>query len=86
MSTISWSRAVNLQAKALFDMADRGTVVVTRNRMPLCAVFALRGQDWERFVVSHSPVFRRILARARRARSKGESVSLEQVKRRYGIK
>jgi hypothetical protein len=86
MKTISYRRATELDTKRLLAMADRETVVVTRNGRPFRALFALRGQDWESYVVSRSPVFKRAVARARRSYRKHGGVSLEEVKKRYGIR
>lgn len=65
-------------------LADRDPLIVTRGGRPFYALLPLRGQDWESFVVSNSRVFKGVLRRARRARSRGRSMTLEETKARYG--
>ena len=86
MKQMTEERALSVGAERLFSMAGQGPVVVTKNGKPSLAVVPLHGQDWESYVVSRSPVFKRAVARARRSYRKYGGVSLEEVKKRYGIR
>lgn len=65
--------------------ARKHTVVVTRRGRPLAAVVALDRDDWEDFVVSQDPSFIEIIRRSE-ARYKAEGgISIEDVRRKYGL-
>ncbi len=67
-------------------MANKRKVVVTRNGSPAWAIVPLHGQDGESYIVSRSPVFKRIAKRARQSYRAGGGLSLEEVKKHFKIK
>jgi prevent-host-death family protein len=64
----------------------RETVVVTKRGKPVVAVMPLtKYDDWESVCLSTNPKFMEIIERSRaRARTQG-TISLEEVRRRYGL-
>jgi prevent-host-death family protein len=66
--------------------ARKDAVVVTRRGKPVAAVVPLASDDWEDFVVSQDPGFIEVIRRSE-ARYKAEGgISLEEMRRKYGIK
>ena len=85
MKALKESNLKGVSANQLLALASRRTVLVTRKGKAEWALVPLKGSDWESFVVSNSPVFKRSLARSRKSIKKGRGLSLEEVKKRYGI-
>ena len=65
--------------------AQKEAVVVTRHGKPFAAVVPLDAEEWEDFVVSKHPEFIRIIRRSEaRYRAEG-GISLEAMRRKYGL-
>ncbi|MBI3828422.1 MAG: hypothetical protein HY291_02840 [Planctomycetes bacterium] len=86
MKAMKESSLKGISANKLLALASRNTVLVTHNGKPGWALVPLNGRDWESYVVSRSPVFKRAMGRSRNSIKTGRGLSLAEVKKRYGIK
>jgi len=65
--------------------ARRGPVVVTRRGRPVALLRVVGEAEWEDFVVSCSPAFRRIIERSRKDYDARGGISLEQIEREFAL-
>jgi prevent-host-death family protein len=65
--------------------ARKTPVVVTRQGRPVALLRTLSDEEWEDFVVSSSPTFRRIMERSRKDYEARGGVSLEQIERQFAL-
>jgi prevent-host-death family protein len=65
--------------------ARRGPVVVTRRGRPVAVLRAVSDEDWEDFVVSSSPAFRRIIERSWRDYEARGGIPLEEIERQFAL-
>ncbi len=65
--------------------ARKSPVVVTRRGKPLALLRVLTDEEWEDYVVSTSPTFRRILKRSWASYKKHGGIPLEQIEREFGL-
>lgn len=80
MKTLEMQKA----SKPLSDYAaDLGSesLVITSKKKPVAALVSLKGADRESVALSLSPVFARIIRRARAEARRGKVYSLDQVKK-----
>ena len=64
----------------------RGPLVVTRRRRPIAVVVSVEGLDCESLSLSTNPDFMALIERSRASYSANGGVSLDQVRRRYGLR
>ena len=81
MKAITEAQARHAKGADLLELAEDSPVVIKRKGKANWALVPLLGQDWESFVVSRSPVFRRIISRSRRRYKREGGISLAQVKK-----
>lgn len=65
--------------------ARKSPVVVTRRGKPVALLRVLTDEEWEDYVVSTSPTFRRILKRSWRSYKKSGGIPLEDIEREFGL-
>lgn len=65
--------------------ARKGPVVVTRRGRPVALLRVVSDAEWEDFVVSSSPAFRRIIERSRKDYEARGGVALEQIEREFAL-
>jgi len=65
--------------------ARKADVVVTRRGKPVALLRVLTDEEWEDYVVSRSPVFRRILKRSEASYKKQGGIPLEVIEREFGL-
>jgi PHD/YefM family antitoxin component YafN of YafNO toxin-antitoxin module len=61
-------------------------VVVTLHGKPVVVVRPLTAEEWEDIVVSTDPNFVEIMERSRAQAKAGQTISLEELKRKYTVK
>ena len=66
--------------------AKRGPLVVTRRGRPVAAVVPINGVDMETLSLSTNPDFIALIERSRASYKTTGGISLEDIKRKYGIK
>ena len=85
MKAIEMSNATG----TLADYAKAGrkdTLVLTRRGKPVAAVVPVEDvDDWEDLVVGSHPDFVALIERSRRLYKPGTGISLEEMRRRYGL-
>ena len=85
MRTIEISKAT----KPLSDYAaqvDEEAVVVVKNGKPVALLSSVRGMDAESIALANNPKFVAIIERSRRRQATEGGISIEEVRRRFGIK
>lgn len=65
--------------------AQREALVVTRRGKPVAAVVPIRGMDMETLSLSTNPDFIALIERSRARHKAGGGISLEEVRRKYGL-
>jgi prevent-host-death family protein len=75
-------RDLQKRVKACVDDAQRDRVTVTRHGKPAAVLVGVQGEDWDAVVVQTDLKFWRLI----RARRRRPTLSLEQLKRRVGVK
>lgn len=65
--------------------ARKADVIVTRRGKPVALLRVLTDEEWEDYVVSRSPVFRRILKRSEASYRKHGGIPLEEIEREFGL-
>jgi prevent-host-death family protein len=65
--------------------ARRGPVVVTRRGRPVAVLRAVSHEEWEDFVVSSSPAFRRIIERSWKDYEARGGIPLEEIERQFAL-
>jgi prevent-host-death family protein len=65
--------------------ARKAPVVVTRRGRPVALLRVVSDEEWEDFVVSSSPAFRRIIERSWKDYEARGGVSLEQIERQFAL-
>jgi prevent-host-death family protein len=66
-------------------VARRGPVVVTRRGRPVAVLRAVSDEEWEDFVVSSSPAFRRIIERSWKDYEARGGIPLEEIERQFDL-
>ena len=64
------------------DQAQIDRVVITRHGKPAAVLVGVEGEDWEDVVLQTDPAFWKLI----RARRKQPTLSLDELKKRLGIK
>ena len=75
-------RDLQKKIKACVDQAQRDWVVITRHGRPAAVLVGVEGEDWEDVVLQTDPAFWKLI----RARRKQPTLSLDELKKRLGIK
>jgi len=75
-------RDLQKKVKECVDEAQRDRVIVTRHGKPAAVLVGVQGEDWDAVVLQTDPKFWKLI----RARRSQPTISLEQLKRRVGIK
>ena len=75
-------RDLQKKIKACVDQAQRDRVVITRHGRPAAVLVGVEGEDWEDVVLQTDPAFWKLI----RARRKQPTLSLDELKKRLGIK
>jgi len=65
--------------------ARKAPVVVTLRGRPVALLRTLSDEEWEDFVVSSSPAFRRIIERARKDYAARGGIPLEEIEREFAL-
>lgn len=65
--------------------ARKSPVVVTRRGKPVALLRVLTDEEWEDYVVSTSPAFRRILKGSWKSYKKRGGIPLEKIERELGL-
>ncbi len=76
----------DLTVPDLARLAKNGLVILTRKGKPLAAVRDVSGTDWESVSLANNPKFISLIEASRRSyRDKG-GISLEEVRKQFGLK
>ena len=67
------------------ETADAETLVFTKKKRPVAALVSLRKVDRESLALSTNPQFLRIIESARKEIREGKTISLEALKKRFGL-
>lgn len=76
----------NVTLPELAEMAQSGSVILTRNGKPLAAVKPLSGSDWESVALANNPKFIALIEESRRSYREKGGIPLEQLRRELGLK
>lgn len=75
-------RDLQKNIKECVDQAQLDRVVITRHGKPAAVLVGVEGQEWEDVVLQTDPAFWKLI----RARRKQPTLSLDELKKRLGIK
>jgi prevent-host-death family protein len=75
-------RDLQKRIKECVDQAQLDRVVITRHGKPAAVLVGVEGEEWEDVVLQTDPAFWRLI----RARRKQPTLSLDELKKRLGIK
>lgn len=75
-------RDLQKKIKECVDQAQLDRVVITRHGKPAAVLVGVEGEEWEDVVLQTDPAFWKLI----RARRKQPTLSLDELKRRLGIK
>lgn len=75
-------RDLQKNVRECVDTAQEDRVVITRHGKPAAVLVGVEGHDWEDVVYQTDPAFWKLI----RTRRKQPTISLEQLKRRLGIR
>lgn len=82
MKTIDIDRAVK-PLSAYAHGLGKGTLVVVEHKKPILALVSLDGVDKEELALSCSPRFMEIINRSRRQCNRGNTVSMDEMRREF---
>ena len=83
MKTINLSTASRALSEYVAELTDEVVLLTERNR-PVAALVPLKGVDRESIALSGHPGFLRLIERSRRQFDRGETLSLDEMKARFG--
>lgn len=69
----------------LAELAQNGTVILTRKGKPLVAVKPLNGNDWESLSLAGNPQFLALIEESRRSYREQGGISLDDVRKELGL-
>lgn len=75
-------RDLQKKIKECVDQAQLDRVVITRHGRPAAVLVGVEGEEWEDVVLQTDPAFWKLI----RARRKQPTLSLDELKKRLGIK
>ena len=75
-------RDLQKKIKECVDQAQRDRVVITRHGKPAAVLVGVEGEEWEDVVLQTDPAFWKLI----RARRKQATLSLDELKKRLGMK
>jgi prevent-host-death family protein len=75
-------RDLQKKIKECVDQAQRDRVVITRHGKPAAVLVGVEGEEWEDVVLQTDPAFWKLI----RARRKQPTLSLDELKKRLGMK
>lgn len=75
-------RELQKKIKECVDLAQLDRVVITRHGKPAAVLVGVEGEEWEDVVLQTDPAFWKLI----RARRKQPTLSLDELKKRLGIK
>jgi prevent-host-death family protein len=75
-------RDLQKRIKECVDQAQLDRVVITRHGKPAAVLVGVEGEEWEDVVLQTDPAFWRLI----RSRRKQPTLSLDELKKRLGIK
>ncbi len=75
-------RDLQKKIKECVDEAQLDRVVITRHGKPAAVLVGVEGEEWEDVVLQTDPAFWKLI----RARRKQPTLSLDELKKRLGIK
>jgi len=67
------------------EAAEEETLVFTKKKRPVAALVSLRKVDRESLALSTNPQFLKIIETARKEIRAGKTISLEALKKKYGV-
>jgi antitoxin (DNA-binding transcriptional repressor) of toxin-antitoxin stability system len=80
MKTVDLAKASKSLSAYAHDLGEE-PVILTVDDQPVAALVSLKNVDRESLVLSTSPAFLRLMQAAREELTRGDSVSLEEIKR-----
>jgi len=83
MKTVELTKASKSLSAYAHDL-DEEPVILTVDDQPVAALVSLKNVDRESLALSTSPAFLRLMQAAREEIARGDSVSLEEIKREPG--
>ena len=83
MKTVDLAKASKSLSAYAHDLGEE-PVILTVDDEPVAALVSLKNVDRESLVLSTSPAFLRLMQAARDELARGDSVSLEEIKRELG--
>jgi hypothetical protein len=83
MKTVDLAKASESLSAYAHDLGEE-PVILTVDDEPVAALVSLKNVDRESLVLSTSPAFLRLMQAAREELARGDSVSLEEIKRETG--
>lgn len=83
MKTVDLAKASESLSAYAHDLGEE-PVILTVDDEPVAALVSLKNVDRESLVLSTSPAFLRLMQAAREELARGDSVSLEEIKREPG--
>jgi antitoxin (DNA-binding transcriptional repressor) of toxin-antitoxin stability system len=83
MKTVDLAKASKSLSAYAHDLGEE-PVILTVDDKPVAALVSLKNVDRESLVLSTSPEFLRLMQAAREELARGDSVSLEEIKRETG--
>jgi antitoxin (DNA-binding transcriptional repressor) of toxin-antitoxin stability system len=83
MKTVDLAKASKSLSAYAHDLGEE-PVILTVDDQPVAALVSLKNVDRESLVLSTSPAFLRLMQAAREELARGDSVSLEEIKREIG--
>jgi PHD/YefM family antitoxin component YafN of YafNO toxin-antitoxin module len=83
MKTVDLAKASEPLSAYAHDLGEE-PVILTVDDEPVAALVSLKNVDRESLVLSTSPAFLRLMQAAREELARGDSVSLEEIKREPG--
>lgn len=75
-------RDLQKRVKECVDQAQEDRLVITRHGRPAAVLVGVQGEDWEDVVLQTDPTFWKLI----RARRKQPTISLDELKKRLGIR
>jgi len=75
-------RDLQKKIKECVDQAQRDRVVITRHGKPAAVLVGVEGEEWEDVILQTDPAFWKLI----RARRKQPTLSLDELKKRLGMK
>jgi antitoxin (DNA-binding transcriptional repressor) of toxin-antitoxin stability system len=83
MKTVDLAKASKSLSAYAHELGEE-PVILTVDDKPVAALVSLKNVDRESLALSTSPVFLRLMQAAREELERGDSVSLEEIKRELG--